>query len=185
MKTGLFTPLSVLSLCPRWSASRPGDHNRIWKPTQLPPHSVERPIICSHHPVHSQMESGEFSYWASRGCNFWLYSVRFNPPSHLILQKDTGSHWKEVMIPGHLNSYTISGLKPGITYEGQLISVLRFGRREVTHFDFTTTYGSRELKELSCCADYGRRRLGMCMQYHKIAIFSAFLLNSLNPGQWC
>lgn len=47
----------------RRSQTCPGDHHRGRKTARLPPHSVEPPFICSHYPVHPQMENCESLSW--------------------------------------------------------------------------------------------------------------------------
>ncbi|KAM6314496.1 LOW QUALITY PROTEIN: fibronectin-like [Podargus strigoides] len=99
------------------------------QPLQSSPGSAVQVIITGST---NQTDSYPVQWKAPEQTDITKYILRWRP-------KNSGRQWEEATIPGYQNSYTISGLTPGVIYEGLLTTVQQYGHREFTPFDFSTS----------------------------------------------
>ncbi|XP_061432543.1 LOW QUALITY PROTEIN: fibronectin-like [Lethenteron reissneri] len=52
--------------------------------------------------------------------------------------KGSQAPWKEARVPAQRNTYVITGLRPGMVYEGQLITQFSHGATAISKFEFST-----------------------------------------------
>ncbi|XP_078259804.1 fibronectin-like isoform X2 [Rhinoraja longicauda] len=82
----------------------------------------------------NQTDIHSIQWNAAQSTDVKQYIVRWKP-------KNSRIQWRTATIPSNLHSYTITELNAGITYEGQLISIMHSGQRQISDFEFTTSHG--------------------------------------------
>ncbi|XP_072434711.1 fibronectin-like isoform X3 [Chiloscyllium punctatum] len=111
-----------------------------WSCQPLTALSGSEPIKVMITEVGNQTDSHPILWNKPESFHVNQYTLKWKP-------KNSRERWREVTIPGNMYSYTIRDLKPGLTYEGELIGRVWNGRSMVTNFEFTTSYVSRSPTE--------------------------------------
>uniref|UniRef100_UPI00358ED1FA fibronectin-like n=1 Tax=Myxine glutinosa TaxID=7769 RepID=UPI00358ED1FA len=122
--TGVLKGTPHLCVCHGQGIGEWACNSQTMKDVTRPTHVfVTDPFQANSHPI--QWDAGNLPHVTG-------YILKWKP-------KGVEGGWSEVAVPAGTNTYTIKHLRAGVTYEGQLITLLAQGTREVTRFEFTTS----------------------------------------------